>query len=624
MYCINRPRLTVYCAFVQSVIQDMDTQEILAEGVRRTKGSAARRYNLLAARLIVEIVRNSFGPRGLEKVFTDILGEITITKDGATILRKIDVEHPAAKILIEASNAVDNEVGDGTTSVVVLAGALTEKAEELLDMGISPATIVDGYVNGLEIALYALQDFSQTYNNTDRDIMLKLARTCLQSKMTSYSREQIPKLVVDAVRTIADFSNNSVETDDIKIEEKIGNISDTQLVVGIVIDKTIDSNDMPRSIRNARIMLIDEELESKSTRVEAEIQITSPNQIRSYKDHERLMIKSKIQHIVDSGANVVISRKGINAFAQNMLARAGIISVRRVKENDLLWLAKATGASISEKLSHGEDGQNHAHSHDMLVHHYHQDNQQLKNAPHLDHENSCYHHGDIDIKLGYAEHVYEKFVGDDRMVFIQGCKDPKAITLLLRANSKEILAEFHRSVLDGINVLRDFVVEPAVVTGGGSIEMAIAKMVKKQSSQIAGREQIVMLKFAEALEEIPLTIARNAGMNVIGTLSELRSKLSISNRKAGSYGVDAIGRTVKMLHQSVIEPSLVKEQVIKTAVEVTTMLIRVDDVLMAKPTMYTHTHANGTRHSHADGDKIHEHDYFDRLGKQQRPTHHYY
>ena len=325
MYCINRPRLTVYCAFVQSVIQDMDTQEILAEGVRRTKGSGARRYNLLAPRLIVEIVRNSFRPRGLEKVFTDILGEITITKDGATILRKIDVEHPAAKILIEASNAVDNEVGDGTTSVVVLAGALTEKAEELLDMGISPATIVDGYVNGLEIALYALQDFSQTYNNTDREIMLKLARTCLQSKMTSYSREQIPKLVVDAVRTIADFSNNSVETDDIKIEEKIGNISDTQLVVGIVIDKTIDSNDMPRSIRNARIMLIDEELESKSSKGRSEIQITSPSQIRSYKDHERLIIKSKIQHIVDSGANVVISRKGINAFAQNMLARAGII-----------------------------------------------------------------------------------------------------------------------------------------------------------------------------------------------------------------------------------------------------------------------------------------------------------
>ena len=602
----------------------MDTQEILADGVRRTKGSVARRYNLLAARLIVEIVRNSFGPRGLEKVFTDILGEITITKDGATILRKIDVEHPAAKILIEASNAVDNEVGDGTTSVVVLAGALTEKAEELLDMGISPATIVDGFVNGLEIALYALQDFSQTYNNTDREIMLKLARTCLQSKMTSYSREQIPKLVVDAVHTIADFSNNSVETDDIKIEEKIGNISDTQLVMGIVIDKTIDSHDMPRSIRNARIMLIDEELESKNTRMEAEIQITSPNQIRSYKDHERLMIKSKIQHIVDSGANVVISRKGINAFAQNMLARAGIISVRRVKENDLLWLAKATGASISEKLSHSEDGQNHAHSHDIFVHHYHQDNQQLKNAPHLDLENRCYHHGDIDIKLGYAEHVYEKFVGDDRMVFIQGCKDPKAITLLLRANSKEILAEFHRSVLDGINVLKDFVVEPAVVTGGGSIEMAIAKMVKKRSSKMAGREQIVMLKFAEALEEIPLTIARNAGMNVIGTLSELRSKLSLSNRKAGSYGVDAVGRTVKMLHQSVIEPSLVKEQVIKTAVEVTTMLIRVDDVLMAKPTMYTHTHANGTRHSHADGEKIHEHDYFDRLGKQQRPTHHYY
>lgn len=602
----------------------MDTQEILAEGVRRTNGKLARRYNLLAARLIVEIVKNSFGPRGLEKIFTDILGEVTITKDGATILRKIDVEHPAANILIEASNAVDNEVGDGTTSVVVLAGALTEKAEELLNMGISPATIVDAFVNSLEIALNSLQDFSQIYNNTDREIMLKLARTCLQSKLTSYSLHEIVKLLVDAVCTIADFSNNSVETDDIKIEEKTGNISDTQLVRGIVIDKTIDSDEMPRTMHNAKIILIDEELEGESTRVKAEIQITSPDRMKSYNDHEKLMIKSKIQHIIDSGANVVISRKGINAFAQNMLARAGIISIRRVKENDLLWLAKATGASISEKLSHGELGQGHEHFHDQRAKHSHKDNREHLNTLLIDHDNRSYHHGDIDIKLGYAERVYERFVGDDRMVFVQGCKDPKAVTLLLRANSKEILAEFHRSVLDGINVLKDFVIEPAIVTGGGSIEMAIAKILKKKSSQIASREQIVMLKFSEALEEIPLTIARNAGMNAIDTISELRFKHSLHSPEAKSYGVDATERRVRMLHPTVIEPSLVKEQIIKTAVEVTNMLIRVDDVLMAKPTMYTHTHANGTKHSHADGDKIHEHDYFDKLGKQQRPAHHFY
>ena len=611
----------------------MDTQQLFGEGVRRTNGSDARRYNLLAARLIAEIVSNCLGPRGLDKMFTDILGELTITKDGATILRKIDVDHPAAKILIEASNAVDNEVGDGTTSVVILAGALIEKAEELLDIGISPATIVEGYANSLEIALEALQDFSQSCDNTDRNIMLKLAVTCLQSKILSYSGDYIAKLVVDAVDAIADFSSNTIEPDDIKIEEKPGNILDTQFVKGIVIDKTIDSTEMPKMINNAKIMLIDDELEGKRTKVEAEIQVNSPDHIRSFKDQEILMIRSKIQHIIDSGANVVISRKGINTFAQHMLTQAGIISVRRVKENDLLWLAKATGASISEKLSHRDDdyNQSHGHSHthhdhdDDNSHHHHNDNHKHENAhdPHA--KGLHYHHGDIDIKLGYAECVYEKFLGDDKMVFIEGCKNPKSVTLLLRANSKEALAECHRSVLDAINVLKDFITKPSIVSGGGCSEMAIAKRVKEKASQIAVREQIVIQKFAEALEEIPLTIARNAGMNVIDTLAELRLKNYLSNGNASSiYGVDAIERRIKVMFPYVIEPSVVKEQIIKTAVEVTNMLIRVDDVLMAKPTTYTHTHADGTKHSHADGEKKHEHDYFDRLGKVQRPAHHYY
>jgi archaeal chaperonin len=611
---------------VHSVIDEMNSQRLFGEGVRRTKGNEARRYNLLAAKLIAEIVSNCLGPRGLEKIFTDILGEVTITKDGATILRKIDVDHPAAKVLIEASNAVDNEVGDGTTSVVVLGGALTRKTEELLDMGISPATIVDGYVNSLEIALEALHDLSQTCDNRDRNVMLKLATTCLQSKLLSYSGDHVGKLIVDAVSIIADFSNNAIEPDDIKIEEKPGNISDTQLVRGIIIDKTIDSHGMPKMIKNAKIMLIDDELEGKTTRKEAEIQITSPNEIQSYKQHEMQMIKSKIQHIMDSGANVVISRKGINTFAQHILTQSGIISVRRVKENDLLWLAKATGASISEKLSHGDDSHDNKDNHDHRGNHYHHDDSHNHDVTGHRHDNNDlhYHHGDIDIKLGYAEQVYEKFVGDDKMVFIDGCRNPKAVTLLLRANSKETLDECHRSVLDAINVLKDFITKPAIVTGGGSTEMAIARKVKEKASQMTDRKQIVIQKFAEALEEIPLTIARNAGMNVIDTLAQLRSKHSITNGNAIFYGVDAIERTVNVMFPSIIEPSIVKEQIIKTAVEVTNMLIRVDDVLMAKPIMFTHTHADGTKHSHAGGDKTHKHDYFDRLGKQQRPMHHYY
>jgi chaperonin GroEL (HSP60 family) len=602
----------------------MNSQQLFGEGVRRTKGKEARRYNLLAAKLIAEIVSNCLGPRGLEKMFTDILGEVTITKDGSTILRKIDVDHPAAKVLIEASNAVDNEVGDGTTSVVVLGGALTKKTEELLDMGISPATIIDGYMSSMEIALEALNELSQTCDNRDRDIMLKLATTCLQCKLLSYDNARIAKLVVDAASAIADFSNNAIEPDDIKIEEKPGNMSDIQLVRGIVIDKTIDSHSMPKMIKNAKIMLIDDELEGKRTKREAEIQITSPIDIQSYKQQEMQMVRSKIQHIIDSGANVVISRKGINTFAQQILTQAGIISVRRVKENDLLWLAKATGASISEKLSHETDRNNDKHNHNHNSNHHDHDSHKHEYTQHRHNNTLHYHHEDIDIKLGHAEQVYERFVGDDKMVFIEGCRDPKAVTLLLRANSKEILDECHRSVLDAINVLKDFITKPAIVAGGGSTEMAIARILKNKASDMADRKQIVIQKFAEALEEIPLTIARNAGMNVIDTLAELRSKHSIDAGDAIFYGVDAIERTIDVMFPTIIEPSIVKEQIIKTAVEVTNMLIRVDDVLMAKPTMFTHTHTDGTKHSHAGGDKIHQHDYFDRLGKQQRPTHHYY
>ncbi|MEX1053537.1 MAG: thermosome subunit alpha [Nitrosopumilaceae archaeon] len=565
----------------------MPTERLFGEDVRSSEGEETRRYNLLAARLIADLIKSSLGPRGFEKMYIDLLGEVTLTKDGATILRKIDVEHPAAKVLIEASNAVDNEVGDGTISVVVLAGSLLEKASELLDMGISPAIIEEGYLKGLEISLKTLKAISKSSKNSDKETMENLARTCLRSKAISFftnDENMVAKLVVDAFYTIADFTNNHVEIDDIKIEEKPGNTSDIQLIRGVVIDKTIDNSGMPRIIHNAKILLINEELDDKRTKTDAEIRITSPDQIQLYFDKESSIIKSKVQNVINSGANVVISQKGISLLAQHYMARASIISIRRVKENDLFWLEKATGASITNDL-------------DNI----------------------------FDKHLGYANKVYEKFIGDDKMVFVEGCKNPKSVTLLLRANSKRLLDEYHRSVLDAISVLKDFFIRPSIVGGGGSTEAIIASRIRKMANSISGREQIAVQKFADAFEEIPLTIARNAGMNAVDTITQLRSKCSASTNgnKLHWYGIDAIERKIKeMFSQNVIEPSLVKEQVIKTAVEVTNQLLHVDHVLMAKPTMYTHTHADGTTHSHADGNK--KHDHFDKLGKMQRPSHHYY
>jgi archaeal chaperonin len=521
-------------------------------------------------------------------MFIDIFGEITITKDGATFLRKIDVEHPAAKVVIEASNAVDNEVGDGTTSVVVFAGALLERADELLDLGIAPAIIADGYSDALDLSLNLLNTLSEKTKNSDRQIMLYLAQTCLNSKLVSISGATdtlLTSKIVDAIIAISDFQNKSLQTDNIKIEEKIGDPSETQLVRGIVIDKTIDNSGMPRTMKDAKILLIDLELENKGTRIDAELRVNSPEEFQSFSRGISDKLRNKVRRIIDSGANVVISRKGINLHAQYLLAESNIISMKRVKENDMQWLERATGAKITNNL----------------------DNNSL----------SSY--------LGYARNVHESLVGQDKMVFVEDCNDAKSVTILLRSNSKATLDEYHRSVLDAIYVLRDFVIKPSIIYGGGSFEAIIANNVRKLSSKTSGRKQIVMEKFAGALEEIPLTIARNAGMDELNTITELRSRTSQQvDGKVRWYGINAIERKVDdMRLRRVLEPALVKEQVLKTAVEVTNLLIRVDDVLMAKPVLNTHTHADGTQHSHSGGDKKHDH-YFDKLGKQQRPTHHYY
>jgi len=576
--------------------------QLFGNGVKRTYGTQAMRYNLLAARLIADLVKGFLGPRGLEKMFIDILGELTVTKDGATFLRKIDVEHPAAKVIIEASNAVDNAVGDGTTSVVVIAGALVEKAEDLLEMGISPALISDGYHNALKMAISIIRKVAKESTNYDRKIMKYLVNTCLSSKAVSHFTEEmkIPSLVVDGICRVADFSKSYLDVDDIKIEEKIGISSDMQLVLGTVIDKTIDESSMPRIIENAQILLLDNDIQDERTKTDAEIRISDPTEVTLFLDSKTRNLVQKIQFVIKSGANVIFSRGGIDPLALNHFAKNRILTVRRVKENDLLWLAKATGAKVVRDL-------------DTIS----------------------------STDIGYAAEVYEKIVGDDKMVFVDGCSNPKSITFLLRASSKKILDEFHRTVLDSIYVLRNFIMEPKIVPGGGAIEAFIAQLIKDRSYLFSGKEQIVIQKFAEALEEIPLTIAKNAGMNTMDVGTHLREKVYAQsllndskiwkrdyryNNSHDWYGINAIERKIdNMMNLHVMEPLMVKEQVLITATEVVILLMRVDDVLMKKPVEihgHTHTHIDGTTHSHKGGNKPHDH--FDRLGKQQRPMHHYY
>ena len=574
--------------------------QLFGNGLKRTYGTEARRYNLLAARLIADLVKGFLGPRGLEKMFIDILGEMTVTKDGATFLRKIDVEHPAAKVIIEAANAVDNAVGDGTTSVVVLAGALVEKAEGLLEIGVSPSRILDGYHNAMHMALEIVRKISIETTNHDKEIMRYLVETCLRSKAVSHFTEEIviPSLVVQGICEIADFSRRHLEVDDIKIEEKIGNSSDTELVHGTVIDKTIDDSSMPRIIENAKILLLDSDIQDERTKTDAEIRISNPSQMTSFIKKKNSNLLQKIQYVIESGANVIFSRGGIDSLALNHFAKNKMLTVRRVKENDLLWLAKATGAKVVRDLDsiNGSD-------------------------------------------LGYAAKVYEKTVGDDKMVFVDGCRNPKSITFLLRANSKKILDEFHRTILDSIYVLRNFITDPKIVPGGGAVEAFIAMLIKERSYQLPGKEQIVIQKFAEALEEIPLTIARNSGLNTIDIRAHLRQRVYSqsqpkNNKKSKDnfnndrewYGINALERKIdNMMELHVIEPLIVKEQILITATEVIILLMRVDDVLMKKPVEthgHSHTHMDGTTHSHKGGSKPHDH--FDKLGKQQRPMHHYY
>jgi len=557
---------------------------LLNDDISRVGTNEAQMYNLLSGTLVADLVKTCLGPRGMSKMYIDILGEDTLTKHGGAFLRKVDVDHPAAKSVIEAVNTVDTHVGDGTSSAAILIGSLLGNAKELLNLGIPTATIVRGYEIGLDLVLDSLDEIKIKQNNDNLEKMRELLITCITGKTIFDLQEdqgKIVDMIIEAVLDVADLKNNYFSIDDIKIEEKIGNVTEIQLIKGTLIDKTIDSSAMPKCINDAKILLINEPLETMKTRYESEIEITSPKQMSQFLVQENNDLDHLVQNIVNSGANVVISRKGVNDFVQESLAKKGIISMRRVKYNDLWWLEKAVNAKTCESIE--------------------------KISPH---------------ELGFARKIYEKTVGGDPMVFVEG-KSPKSVTILLRANSKQYLDELHRNILNAFHVLQNFIESPFVVCGAGSVEGLLSQKIKKQSGTIDGKEQIVVEKFADSILEIPLTLARNVGMDVLDTKTCLQAKFANSNGKIKWYGINSETRNISDMSLSkIIETVAVKQQIFKTAVEATNLIVNVNDVFMKNIIDNTHCHVDGVVHAHHDPGKNHNH--FEQEGLEQRQMHQYY
>lgn len=557
---------------------------LLNDDISRVGTNEAQMYNLLSGTLVADLVKTCLGPRGMSKMYIDILGEDTLTKHGGAFLRKVDVDHPAAKSVIEAVNTVDTHVGDGTSSAAILIGSLLGNAKELLNLGIPTATIVRGYEIGLDLVLDYLDEIKIKQNNDNLEKMRELLITCITGKTIFDLQEdqmKIVDMIIEAVLDVADLKNNHFAIDDIKIEDKIGNVTEIQLIKGTLIDKTIDSSAMPKCINDAKILLINEPLETMKTRYESEIEITSPKQMSQFLVQENNDLDHLVQNIVNSGANVVISRKGVNDFVQESLAKKGIISMRRVKYNDLWWLEKAVNAKTCESIE--------------------------KISPH---------------ELGFARKIYEKTVGGDPMVFVEG-KSPKSVTILLRANSKQYLDELHRNILNAFHVLQNFIESPFVVCGAGSVEGLLSQKIKKQSGTIDGKEQIVVEKFADSILEIPLTLARNVGMDVLDTKTCLQAKFANSNGKIKWYGINSETRNISDMSLSkIIETVAVKQQIFKTAVEATNLILSVDDVFMKNIIDNTHCHVDGVVHAHHDPGKNHNH--FEQEGLEQRQMHQYY
>jgi len=512
---------------------------VLKESALQQKGRDAQKNNIAAAKLVAELVKTSLGPRGLDKMLVDSLGDVTITNDGATIIKEIDTQHPAAKMMVEISKTIDTEVGDGTTSSVVFAGALLEKAEKLLEKDVHSTVIIDGYQAASEKALELLAKLAKTVKPDDRESLIKIAKTSMQSKLVSEDSAPLSKLVVDSILKIAekDGDKHSVDLDNLKVEKKAGgSIDDTSLINGIVLDKEIVHSGMPTKAEKAKIALVNAALEVEKTEMSAEIRISDPTQMQQFLEEENKMLKSMVDKIHNIGANVLICQKGIDDISQHYLSKHGILAVRRVKESDMTKLAKATGGRISTKLD------------------------------------------DISASdLGSAEIVQQKKVESDKWVFIEGCKNPRSVTVLIRGGSQRVVDEVDRSLHDALMVVKDVVENPSIVAGGGSPEAYLAAELNEWSSSSEGREQLAIKQYAEAFESIPLTIAENAGMDPIDTIITLRANQSNGKQTVGINAKES--KIGDMFRLDIVEPLVVKEQIIKSATEAACMILRIDDVI---------------------------------------------
>lgn len=515
---------------------------ILPEGSLRTMGKDAQRNNIAAAKAVADAVRTTLGPKGMDKMLVDSIGDIVITNDGVTILEEMEIEHPAAKMMVEVAKTQNEEVGDGTTTSVVIAGELLKKAEGLLDQNIHPTVIAHGYKIAMEEALNVLEHISKPVTVDDIETLRKIAITALSGKSVERASPKIADTVVEAVRTVAVKKDGKivVDNDNIKREKKHGGSSeDTNLVKGIVIDKEVVHPSMPKTVKNAKIALLDAALEVKETETDAEIRITAPDQMQAFLEQEQKMLKDMVSKVVSSGVNVLMCQKGIDDVAQHNLAKKGILACRRVKKSDMEALAKATGGKIVSNLE------------------------------------------DLSSKdLGHAKIVEERKVGGEAMTFVEGCKDPKAVTILVRGSTEHVVDEVDRSVEDAIGAVGSAVEVGEVVPGAGAPEIEVSRMIRKFSEKFSGREQLAISAFADALEIIPRSLAENAGLDPIDMLVNLKSKHDGKN--GVNYGIDVLNGGVSDAYSmNVIEPLKVKTQAIKSAAEATEMILRIDDVISA-------------------------------------------
>jgi len=516
---------------------------ILKEGTTRSRGKEAQRNNIMAARVIGEVLKTTLGPRGMDKMLIDSLGDITITNDGATILKEIDVEHPAAKMMVEIAKTQDDMVGDGTTTAVVLASELLKKAEELLDQNIHPIILVSGYRKASQKAIEAINKIAVPLDVNDRKTLLKVALTSMSSKSVGGAKDHLAEISIDAVKQIAEQRGDKTlaDIDNIQLIKKTGkSLLETELIQGIIIDKEVVNPGMPKKKENAKIALLDSALEIEKTEITAEIRIKDPSQMKAFLDQENDMMQKMVTKIKASKADIVFCQKGIDDMVQHFLAKEGIMAARRVKESDMEKLARATGARISSDLD------------------------DLKAAD-----------------LGIAGLVEERKIGDDKMIFVEKCKDPHSVAILIRAGLERMVDEAERAMIDSLSVVSDVIENNKIVAGGGAVEIEIAKELRKYATKVGGREQLAVEAFADAVEVIPRALAENAGLEPIDILVELRSRHDTAEGK--NIGINVFtGKLQNSIENGVIEPIVVKEQAIKSAAESAAMILRIDDVITSK------------------------------------------